>query len=641
MKAKSLSTGQLVAAKCMKEQFTNVDQVNNLRELQALKKLNPHCNIIDLLDVVYETNYGRLSLIFELMDMNLYEYIRTVDDYIDSKQLKVFMYQLLKAIDHMHKNGIFHRDIKPENILICKKNSKLKLADFGSCRGKYSKPPLTEYISTRWYRAPECLLTDGYYGSKMDIWGIGCVMFEIIALFPLFPGTNELDQIDRIHRILGTPNVKLLKSFQKHSTHIRINFKAINGTGIQCLIPHATPKQISLMDQLLTYDPSHRITSYQALQHRYFENIFEILQQTPDVFHAMENLNNPSNAVSESSDSRKIKTPTLTVVKKDGEITVAPLFERSKKRGSSHKNISQNASGANSASERSDKSNKSKTKIKKLNKHSKLQEKQKHGKDSSHLPNITEGVVDANANVNANANGKQQPSQHVSSHTLKPFQEDHDENYSDSFESVRNKNISKHKSPDKLPTKLKGGGAHHGHGGMSKMYHGGGHHHYSKYNAKHSKHANLHKNQLQTHPNYSKYNKQYLPHNNNNNNNNNKSSNNTHTTTHMPSINNNAYHNAKAILDKYKDEKHQSFSKYSTKAFDKSPYAPSWHKKTNRSGKIGGYGKYKHIKHNNSHINSTIKFNSNSKHTNSLPQIQRSMKPNNLNDYANLKSTKV
>ena len=108
----------------MKEQFTSLDQVNNLREIQALKKLNPHSNIIDLLDVVYETKYGRLSLVFELMDMNLYEYIRTVDDYIDTKQLKLVMYQLLRSIDHMHKCGIFHRDIKPENILICKKNNK-------------------------------------------------------------------------------------------------------------------------------------------------------------------------------------------------------------------------------------------------------------------------------------------------------------------------------------------------------------------------------------------------------------------------------------------------------------------------------------------------------------------------------------
>jgi renal tumor antigen len=91
----------------------------------------------------------------------------------------------------------------------------VKLADLGSCRGLYSKPPFTEYISTRWYRAPECLLTDGYYGYKMDIWGAGCVFFEILSLFPLFPGNNELDQINKIHNIMGTPGQDILDNFQK------------------------------------------------------------------------------------------------------------------------------------------------------------------------------------------------------------------------------------------------------------------------------------------------------------------------------------------------------------------------------------------------------------------------------------------
>jgi renal tumor antigen len=89
----------------------------------------------------------------------------------------------------------------------------VKLADLGSCRGLYNNPPLTEYISTRWYRAPECLLTDGHYGYKMDIWGVGCVLFEILSLFPLFPGDNELDQINKIHNVLGTPSQDLVDKF--------------------------------------------------------------------------------------------------------------------------------------------------------------------------------------------------------------------------------------------------------------------------------------------------------------------------------------------------------------------------------------------------------------------------------------------
>ena len=102
-----------------------------------------------------------------------------------------FMMKLLRSCQHVHANGMIHRDIKPENILL--NGDVVKLADLGSCRGLYQDQPLTEYISTRWYRAPECLLTDGYYGYKMDIWGVGCVMYEILSLCPLFPGDDELD----------------------------------------------------------------------------------------------------------------------------------------------------------------------------------------------------------------------------------------------------------------------------------------------------------------------------------------------------------------------------------------------------------------------------------------------------------------
>ncbi|EPY87748.1 MAPK/MAK/MRK overlapping kinase-like protein [Camelus ferus] len=91
----------------------------------------------------------------------------------------------------------------------------LKLGDFGSCRSVYSKQPYTEYISTRWYRAPECLLTDGFYTYKMDMWSAGCVLYEVASLQPLFPGANELDQISRIHDIIGTPTENTLAKFKQ------------------------------------------------------------------------------------------------------------------------------------------------------------------------------------------------------------------------------------------------------------------------------------------------------------------------------------------------------------------------------------------------------------------------------------------
>eukprot|EP00193_Tetraselmis_chui_P016064 CAMPEP_0177794184 /NCGR_PEP_ID=MMETSP0491_2-20121128/25503_1 /TAXON_ID=63592 /ORGANISM="Tetraselmis chuii, Strain PLY429" /LENGTH=453 /DNA_ID=CAMNT_0019316809 /DNA_START=392 /DNA_END=1753 /DNA_ORIENTATION=+ len=271
LKAQCVKNGKYVAIKCMKNHFDSLDQVNNLREIQALRRLSPHSNIIKLLEVLYDQPTGRLALVFELMDMNIYELIRGRRHYVADDRVKSYMYHLIKSMDHMHRNGIFHRDIKPENILIM--DDVLKLADFGSCRGIYSKQPYTEYISTRWYRAPECLLTDGYYNYKMDMWGVGCVFFEIVSLFPLFPGTNEMDQIQKIHNVVGTPPPDLLAKMKRRSQHMDFNFPPKEGTGIEKLIPHVKPECIELITKLLAYNPDDRLSARQALRHPYFKEL--------------------------------------------------------------------------------------------------------------------------------------------------------------------------------------------------------------------------------------------------------------------------------------------------------------------------------------------------------------------------------
>jgi renal tumor antigen len=279
LKAQNVKDGKYHAIKCMKNRFESIDQVNNLREIQALRRLSPHEHIITLEEVLYDQPTGRLALVFELMDANLYELIRGRRHYLNPQLIKSYMWQLMKSLDHMHKKGIFHRDIKPENILIESSTDigkGLKLADFGSCRGIYSKQPYTEYISTRWYRAPECLLTDGYYGPEMDLWGAGCVMFEITSLYPLFPGSNEVDQISRIHKVLGTPSQEILQKFKsKGASHISFDFPQQKGLGIPQLIPHAPADGVELMVKLLKYDAGERISAREAMRHPYFRDIRE------------------------------------------------------------------------------------------------------------------------------------------------------------------------------------------------------------------------------------------------------------------------------------------------------------------------------------------------------------------------------
>ena len=208
------------------------------------------------------------------MEKNLYEAIEGRKKYLPEKKAKFWIYQTLKALEFMHKNGIFHRDIKPENILLLK--NKVKLADLGSCKGMYSKPPFTEYISTRWYRSPECLLTDGYYNYKMDIWGVGCVFYEILTLEPLFPGDDEIDQVNKINYIMGSPSEELFEKFVKNSAHrSEFNFGYQKGVGIYKYLGHVSRDIVDLINKMLIYDPDLRPTARECLNHDCFKEFVE------------------------------------------------------------------------------------------------------------------------------------------------------------------------------------------------------------------------------------------------------------------------------------------------------------------------------------------------------------------------------
>jgi protein kinase len=145
-----------------------------------------------------------LFFIFEHMECNLYDVIRERQVAFSEGDIRNFMVQILQGLAYMHNNGYFHRDLKPENLLVT--NGIVKIADFGLAREVSSSPPYTDYVSTRWYRAPEVLLQSSAYTPAIDMWAVGAILAELFTLSPLFPGESETDQLYKICTVLGTPD---------------------------------------------------------------------------------------------------------------------------------------------------------------------------------------------------------------------------------------------------------------------------------------------------------------------------------------------------------------------------------------------------------------------------------------------------
>ena len=279
-KAREKSTGDLVAIKILKKKYSKWEDCLELREVKSLQKLHSDAisyqkgqeSIIKLKQIIFIKESGTLNLVFEYMERDLFELMKSNSPkHLSEDKIRSITYQTLLGLAYMHKYGFFHRDMKPENLLCVGEN--IKIADFGLAREIRSVPPYTEYVSTRYYRAPECILKSTNYNSPVDIWGLGCIMAEMyLHPQPLFFGNNEKEVLFKICSILGTPNHYTWNEGLQMAKMINIKFPNFNGVELDSIIHDASSDAIDLMKQMLQWDPNKRATAQNLLNHPFFTN---------------------------------------------------------------------------------------------------------------------------------------------------------------------------------------------------------------------------------------------------------------------------------------------------------------------------------------------------------------------------------
>mgnify|MGYP002717519432 FL=1 len=289
---------RIVAIKKMKRSYKTLQDCLSLNELHALITIPPHENIILLYDVFRKPLTHELFLVFECMEGNLYQLIKSRRGRaMASGLIASITKQAVSGMAHIHAHGFLHRDMKPENLLITTtglgdypnpgsnagtlKQDVLvlvKIADFGLARKVEKDSTLTTYVSTRWYRAPEILLRSRHYTPSVDVWAMGAIIAEMVRLHPIFPGANAMDQLQHIAHVFGTPPydmnfndmdeiwIKWLEQMKKldHRAQARSFdvFKAF----------FANTTSYALMDmifRMLHFDPAARITASECQQHPY------------------------------------------------------------------------------------------------------------------------------------------------------------------------------------------------------------------------------------------------------------------------------------------------------------------------------------------------------------------------------------
>ncbi|XP_040592365.1 mitogen-activated protein kinase 15 isoform X1 [Mesocricetus auratus] len=277
-KAVDRRTGDVVAIKKIFDAFRDqTDAQRTFREVMLLQEFGDHPNIIRLLDVIPAENDRDIYLVFESMDTDLNAVIQK-GKLLEDIHKRCIFYQLLRATKFIHSGRVIHRDQKPANVLL-DAACRVKLCDFGLARSlsDLSEGPegqaLTEYVATRWYRAPEVLLSSRWYTPGVDMWSLGCILGEMLRGQPLFPGTSTFHQLELILETIPLPSMEELQGLgSDYSALILQNLGSKPRQTLDALLPPDTPPEaLDLLKRLLAFAPDKRLSAEQALQHPYVQ----------------------------------------------------------------------------------------------------------------------------------------------------------------------------------------------------------------------------------------------------------------------------------------------------------------------------------------------------------------------------------
>ncbi|ERM95719.1 mitogen-activated protein kinase homolog NTF6 [Amborella trichopoda] len=279
--ARNSETNEEVAIKKIGNAFDNrIDAKRTLREIKLLRHLD-HDNIIQIKDIIrppQRENFNDVYIVYELMDTDLHQIIRS-NQCLTDDHCQYFMYQLLRGLKYIHSANILHRDLKPSNLLL-NANCDLKICDFGLARTTSETDFMTEYVVTRWYRAPELLLNCSEYTAAIDIWSVGCIFMEIMKREPLFPGKDYVQQLRLITELLGSPEDSDLGFLRSDNARRYVRqLPHFPKQPFSEKFPDLSPEAIDLVEKMLVFDPCKRISVEEALRHPFLSSLHEINEE--------------------------------------------------------------------------------------------------------------------------------------------------------------------------------------------------------------------------------------------------------------------------------------------------------------------------------------------------------------------------